>query len=251
MKDRKQREVELHAKLAHEYDKKREGTKNGNYYSKEWLRTMLRKIKIKDGDTILDIGCGTGIFYEILKEEGLDCKYTGIDLSLDMINIGKKRYSGIDLRVMDCEHLEFPDHNFDVVFMRSVLHHIPDQTAAIKEMERVGKGLIIVSEPSRNVLTEIPRWMSKKFTQHFDKDHTHFSKKQIKTMLRTGGLGSAKFHHFGYLAYPFGFTDIVPGAKYMPMFLLKVLFKLDILISYVPLINYFSWHLIIVSDKKK
>ncbi len=246
--DRKTRERELHIKLAHEYDEKREGSRNGKYYSKEWLRQMAKEIP-KKRVSILDIGCGTGILYEVLKEEEMDFTYVGIDLSESMIEVGRKRYPGIDLRVMDSEKLEFPDKTFDVVFMRSVLHHLPHPVEALKEMERVSKEIIIVSEPLRNIITEFPRWLSKKITSHFDEDHTHFTTKQLKDFFKQAGMKDYKITHFGYLAYPWGFTDIIPFAKYLPLTALKGLYKMDLIMAKIPLINYFSWHSIIVIKK--
>ncbi len=244
--DRKQRELELHKHLAHEYEAKREGCKNGKYYSMAWLKQMVKHIPKGKHVSILDIGCGTGILYELLKNEGYDFSYTGVDLSDSMIEVGKKRYAGIDLRIMDSEKLEFEDNSYDIVFMRSVLHHLPQPVDAVKEMQRVSKGIIIVSEPLRNILTELPRWAAKKFTKHFDPEHTHFSTRQLRAFFNTAGIPSYKLHHFGYLAYPLGFTDIIPFAKFMPLFLLKGLFYLDLAIAYVPLLNYFSWHSIII-----
>lgn len=207
---------------------------------------MIRQIPKNKRVSILDIGCGTGILYELLKDEKFDFAYTGVDLSDSMIEVGKKRYPGIDLRVMDSENLEFANKSFDVVFMRSVLHHLPNPVQALKEMQRVSKGTIIVSEPLRNVMTELPRWAAKKFTKHFDPEHTHFSTKQLKAFFKEAHIKSYKIRHFGYLAYPWGFTDIIPFAKVMPLFLLKGLFKADLIVGHIPLINYFSWHSIIV-----
>lgn len=248
MTDRKERERELHKILAHEYDEKREGSKNGRYYSKEWLRWMVKRINIPKHASILDIGCGTGILYEILKEEKLECKYVGIDLSESMIEVGKKRYPGIDLQVMDSENLDFKDKSFDIVFMRSVLHHLPHPVKAIQEMSRVSRGVVLISEPSKNILTEFPRYLAKKFTSHFDPEHTHYSKKELKTLLQQGNITDFKLYHFGYLAYPWGFTDILPFANLLPLFILKILFKLDLLIAKIPLLNHFSWHITAVCN---
>ena len=246
MTDRKTREHDLHVKLAHEYDERREGTRNGRYYSKEWLRTILHQIDLSKVKSILDIGCGTGILYEVLQEEGYSGSYVGTDLSEDMLEVGRKRYKGIDLRVMDCEKLEFPSKSVDVVFMRSVLHHVPHPTQAIKEMKRVAKKTILLSEPLRNTLTSIPRYLSKKLTDHFDEEHTHYSVKQMQEMLKKGGIEKYEFKHFGYFAYPLGFTDLLPGTKYLPLTLLCGLFQLDRAISKIPFLRYFSWNSILI-----
>ncbi|PIN75605.1 hypothetical protein COV18_02045 [Candidatus Woesearchaeota archaeon CG10_big_fil_rev_8_21_14_0_10_37_12] len=249
--DRKQREKKLHQRLAHEYDERREGTKTGRYYSKEWLRYMIKKAKVSEGSTVLDIGCGTGILYEVLREEGLDCKYIGADLSPEMISVGKKRYPSIDLRIMDSEKLDFPDKSVDFIFMKAVLHHLPNPVKALSEMKRVAKKTVIVSEPLNNILTELPRYLLKKLTNHFDEDHTHFSSKEMKNMLAKTHIKNAKVYYFGYLAYPWGFTDILPGTKFLPLFILKGLFKLDLLLEYVPLLSRLSWQIIVVCDFRK
>ena len=47
------------------------------------------------GKAILDIGCGFGDLYAYLTEDFRIRSYTGIDISLEMINIARKRYPGI------------------------------------------------------------------------------------------------------------------------------------------------------------
>jgi hypothetical protein len=107
----------------------------------------------------------------------------------------------------------------------------------------------MISEPNRNFMTEIPRWLSKKLTNHFDEDHTHYSRKELARILKAGGLKEYKLLPFGYAAYPFGFTDILPGVKYLPLFIMKTFFMLDLGISKIPLLNRISWHYIVLARK--
>ena len=44
---------------------------------------------------ILDVGCGIGGFYDFLKEKGINCDYTGIDINPKMIDAAEKRIPGI------------------------------------------------------------------------------------------------------------------------------------------------------------
>ncbi len=45
---------------------------------------------------ILDVGCGIGGFYDFLKEKGITCNYTGIDINPKMIDAAKERIPGIE-----------------------------------------------------------------------------------------------------------------------------------------------------------
>ncbi len=57
---------------------------------KRWLNYLLSVVKnnAKSG-TCLDIACGTGIFTRLLKREGF--KVTGVDYSVDMLNVAKQK----------------------------------------------------------------------------------------------------------------------------------------------------------------
>jgi ubiquinone/menaquinone biosynthesis C-methylase UbiE len=133
MKSRKDRERELHKKLALEYDAKREGTRNGRFYSKSWLKYMLKFLP-KRKLSILEVGCGTGLLYEVIQEGKFKHRYTGTDFSPDMVKVGKTRYRGINIKVDDAEKMSFKDNSFDVVIMKAVLHHIPRPEKAVSEM---------------------------------------------------------------------------------------------------------------------
>ena len=45
--------------------------------------------------SLLDVGCGIGGFYEFLKEKGIECDFTGIDINPKMIDAAKQRYPEI------------------------------------------------------------------------------------------------------------------------------------------------------------
>lgn len=104
---------------------------------------LLKQIKPKKGDQILDIGCGIGS-HAIFPE-----KYIGVDLNEKYIEHAKKNHQGTFL-VMDAAKLEFPHDNFDYVFSVSLFHHISDIQVekAINEMKRVCKkgGKILVMD---------------------------------------------------------------------------------------------------------
>lgn len=50
------------------------------------------KFHVLDGRSILDVGCGTGDLWEHLKKKRVRCRYTGTDLSVEMIRRCRTRY---------------------------------------------------------------------------------------------------------------------------------------------------------------
>lgn len=79
-------------------------------------------IILKQGK-LLDVGCGTGIFLNEIQERLGRIEYYGIDLSYEMIKIGKKSgMSSNNLMVGDAEYLCFKKKAFDIVISNSVLH---------------------------------------------------------------------------------------------------------------------------------
>jgi ubiquinone/menaquinone biosynthesis C-methylase UbiE len=89
------------------------------------------------GDT-LEIAVGTG---RNLPHYPADVRLTGIELSPQMLEIGRKRAEelgrDVDLRLGDAQALEFEDHSFDTVMITFGLCTIPDDRAAATEAHRV------------------------------------------------------------------------------------------------------------------
>jgi len=86
------------------------------------------------GDRVLDLGCGNGRYFELMKEK--DIEYFGVDNSQELIDIAKRRYlpapgerepEKAEAKFMadNALGLSFPSGYFDVVYSIAVLHHIP------------------------------------------------------------------------------------------------------------------------------
>lgn len=110
----------------------------------------------KDGECVLDFGCGNGRLIEIFKGKKID--YTGLDISKNLIEITKKKYQdNFPEAIQKAEFLQtdgfsipFPDGYFDNIYSIAVLHHIPSvqfRSDLLKEFKRVLKpqGKIILT----------------------------------------------------------------------------------------------------------
>jgi ubiquinone/menaquinone biosynthesis C-methylase UbiE len=109
-------------------------------------RRLVEKIQVKKGDSVLDVGCGTGRLVVYIEGiVGLSGTVTGIDLSPHRIKVAetkvnKKEYPNVRLMVGRGEDLnEFPDESFDHVCYSSVFHWVDDKKAAAEEAYRVLK----------------------------------------------------------------------------------------------------------------
>ena len=104
---------------------------------------------IKNGDNVLDIGCGNGRLLNLFENKDID--YTGIDSSKELIEIAKKSYASERNFIHgNALSLPFPDKTFDTIFSIAVLHHIPSQkfrTCFVTEANRVlkPKGILVLT----------------------------------------------------------------------------------------------------------
>ncbi len=102
---------------------------------------------------ILDVGCGTGLYWPVLSKYGDEV--AGIDSSVSMIDeaqrlVRAKNLHNMTPSVQNSTHIGFPDAHFDVVMCVDSLHHIPRLKAAIREFHRVLKpgGRFLAVEPN-------------------------------------------------------------------------------------------------------
>ena len=103
--------------------------------------------------TILDVGCGTGLYWPVLAQYGEEI--SGIDSSAAMAReaerlVREKKLCHIKSYVQNSGQIRFPDGQFDIVLCVDSLHHIPNLRAAIREFHRVLKpgGRFLAIEPN-------------------------------------------------------------------------------------------------------
>jgi ubiquinone/menaquinone biosynthesis C-methylase UbiE len=100
-----------------------------------------------NGLRILDVGCGPGLYAQVLTTRGADV--TGFDQSHDMITLARQRVPTARFRVHDlADPLTWiPDQTFDRALLALTLHYVDNPVAALRELHRVliPGGLLVVS----------------------------------------------------------------------------------------------------------
>lgn len=109
---------------------------------------------------VLDLGCGTGMLLsELARRSGFA---VGIDSSLEMLELARKRRGNAALVLADADHLPFADRSFDAVVSVTLLQNMPNPAATVKEVARVTKPegvLIITTLKHKHSLRELEHWI--------------------------------------------------------------------------------------------
>lgn len=101
--------------------------------------------------TLLEVGCGTGIFLELLYHTGFDV--TGVDRSQAMVDAARERLGKrAEIRVANGESLPFEDKEFDYVVLWTVLEFCDDPMAVLREAARVASRGVLIGFLNRQSL---------------------------------------------------------------------------------------------------
>jgi len=121
------------------------------------LVQMLRNVTHTNGeDTLLEIGCASGHYAEVMRIQGLRVQYVGCDYSQAFIDLARQRLPALRFDTEDATALGYGDAAFDIVVSGCCLLHIPQYAAAIAETARVARRFavfhrtpVLHSQPTR------------------------------------------------------------------------------------------------------
>lgn len=106
--------------------------------SQLWPELDELKKYIKDGEKILDLGCGNGRLFELFRNKNI--KYTGVDSSAKFVKKAKEKYGDYFI-VADAFDLPLPDDSFDSIWAIAFFHHIPSKQFRLKALEEIKRVL--------------------------------------------------------------------------------------------------------------
>ena len=155
--------------------------------------------------SILDVGCGNGYFTYYFSK----LAYTvGIDYSRHMLSINP----GALLIQGSALALPFKTNSFDLIFCSNLLHHVKDPETVVREMKRVSKKYVVLSEPNRN--NPLMALFSVLVREEFGQ--LKFSLRYLKKLAISSGLNIVDACSLG---------SVVPNKT--PLSLLEIFKKID------------------------
>jgi SAM-dependent methyltransferase len=238
MEKRLQRELEHDRKIAEEAESVWGWTSPaGKIRAQRRAHLLIKHANIDTGKLVLELGCGTGVFTQLLGQA--NAQITALDLSTALLSeISCRRASRY---AANAEQLPFSDHSFDAVVGSSVLHHLRCEPA-LAEIKRVLKhgGKIAFAEPNmlnpQIMLQKNIPWLKEKMGD--SPDETAFFRWQIVTLLTEAGFVNSK-------AIPHDFLHPLIPAPWIPS-----VQKISHTLEKIPLMREIAGSLLITAEKK-
>ena len=180
-----------------------------NTYHKLWGKLtrnaalqMLNLLHVKKGSSLLDLATGAG--YVAVEANRRGAEVTGIDISLNQIELAKSITPGINYVLGDMERLSFKNDSFDFVTINLGLLHSLQPEEIISECYRVlkpgGKLIFTVwSKPDKSIgmkilLDAIESYGSSDVKLPKSQPYYRFSdKKEVQNILQKAGFKFDKF----------------------------------------------------------
>jgi SAM-dependent methyltransferase len=108
---------------------------------------VVRRAALRPGETVLDVGTGTGTAARLASGEGR--RIIGLDAAPGMLAIARREAPGVELIEADFSHIPLPDGVIDVLTSVHALLFAEDRVAALVEWRRVTRtgGRLAMSVP--------------------------------------------------------------------------------------------------------
>ena len=139
--ERKRHALALFAGLPRHYDRVAAVLSFGQ--DPRWRRSMVKAVRARPGERVLDVATGTGLVAEALVRR-YGCTVVGLDQSTAMLEAARARLehdpalrARVSLVTGEAERLPFADGEFDHLTFTYLLRYVDDPAATLRELARV------------------------------------------------------------------------------------------------------------------
>lgn len=149
----------------------------------DWDKWCFNKIKFKNNNKVLELGCGTGkLWYKNNDKLDKNLNITLSDFSRNMLKIAKENLKNIDFNFkfeeINAEKIPYKDESFDIVIAQHMIYFVPNIEKAISEIYRVLSkgGVFYVTANSKESMAEL-NLLAEKFAPNLGIDNNGFSER--------------------------------------------------------------------------
>ena len=135
-------------------------------------RMLAEALSGRSGESLLEVGCGTGHFSRFFAEIGFSV--TGVDVSPPMLETARRLAVEEDYLLADACGLPFPDDTFDVVAFVTTIEYLRSPVEAFVEAFRTARSLLLVGF--------LNRWSATA------------ARRRVRAWLKGGVFATAKFY---------------------------------------------------------
>ena len=181
-------------------------------------------LDVQPGHRVLDLGCGAGRHTYAALERG--ARVVGVDLDRELLEDVQEMAAamllsgdlpseaGAAFLCGDATRLPFATGSFDRVIVSEVLEHIPNDTGAMQEIERV-------LHPRGKAAVSVPRWWPERVCWALsDEYHANegghvriYKAEELVDKLATHGLRPQRLHHAHALHAPYWWLKCASGVR--------------------------------------
>ncbi|ABK19239.1 class I SAM-dependent methyltransferase [Syntrophobacter fumaroxidans] len=125
----------------------------------ERLRETVKASGLARGETVLDVGTGTGILIGFIVKYG-PSEIHACDLAGNMLRAVKEKFPRVKTHLCDVRDLPLPDDSLDVVFINACFSNIMDKPNALRNLHRMLRcgGRLVISHPlGRGFIVELKK----------------------------------------------------------------------------------------------
>lgn len=203
-------EVLFDEEIARSYDRWGDTPQGMNAYALEG-ELLLKLGALAAGQTVLEVGCGTGAHVDLFLKKGL--KAVGIDISPPMVRVARKKLGN---RPCFClgngEHLPFKEKSFDCVALITTLEFIPNPDRALSEAMRVSRGKVLLGILNKYSFLGIKRGVLGTFRPNvYNRARFYGIGELRKLVIRT--IPEAVVDWASVLVLPMGWQQYLPGLE--------------------------------------
>lgn len=177
---------------------------------------MVEMLNPQRGETLLDIGCGTGVHFEALLARGVDP--TGLDPSPYMLDLCFRRFGKrVDLYRAHAEDLPFDDNSFNHAILMTSLEFVDNPRQAIAEACRVAKDRVFIGVLNRYAIKSIQRRVAGIFSESIFNKAQFFGIWELKRTIQSVA-GPVPIAWRTINQFPATCSGLTQNLEYSPLF---------------------------------